>query len=298
MDKNKEERGYRYETASFILRQVEIGDAPALLQCYSDPAAVALMNDDNCRRGFLCGTLEDMEAYISIWRGESYARPVVLDKKAGEAVGTVEIFGGETGVLRVDLRVDYEREDVLEELYRLALGAFVQDFPMGALVTKAVPAAAARRRVLEGLGFSGPEVFRGYGDYYRAPAQPFRRGLGLAICGLACCLCGESASCPGCQKDGCPGHGSCHNYACAKGRGVPGCWECPDFPCGEGMHQNPRIQAFARFAREHGPDKLLNCLERNQRAGVVYHYPGGLTGDYDRPTEEAVSQLIETGRWK
>ena len=59
-------RGYQYETVSFLLRQVSPEDAPALLRCYSDPRAVALMNDDNCLRGFLCETLEDMQAYISI----------------------------------------------------------------------------------------------------------------------------------------------------------------------------------------------------------------------------------------
>lgn len=165
---------YRYETAHFILRPVTQDDAPALLKCYSDPAAVALMNDDNCSRGFLCQTLEDLQAYIRIWQSEDYARPVVLDKQSGEAVGTLEIFGGETGVLRVDLRTDYEREDVLRELYQLALEKLMEDFPMGALVTKAVPAAAARRKVLGELGFSGPEGFRDYGDYYRMPMRRMR----------------------------------------------------------------------------------------------------------------------------
>ena len=80
--------------------QVKKEDAPQLLRCYSDTAAVALMNDDNCRRGFLCNTLEDMESYIDIWQGEDYARPAVIDKRTGEAVGTLEIFGGETSVLR------------------------------------------------------------------------------------------------------------------------------------------------------------------------------------------------------
>ncbi len=163
---NKE---YRYETPRFILRQVVREDAPALLKCYSDPAAVALMNDDNCVGGFLFQTLEEMEQAIHFWNHDvfEYARPAVIDKQTGEPIGTLEVFGGETGVLRVDLRADYEREDVLRELYGLAAQDFMGDFPMGAMVTKAVPDAVARRRVLAELGFAGPESFRGYGHYYR-----------------------------------------------------------------------------------------------------------------------------------
>lgn len=168
-------KDYCYETENFLLRQVKKGDAPQLLRCYSDPEAVALMNDDNCSRGFLCGTLEDLETYIDIWQSEDYARPAVIDKRTGEAVGTLEIFGGDTGVLRVDLRRDYERPEVLRELYALALERFPADFPMGAMVTKAVPKAAARRAVLTELGFSGPEGFREYEDYYRLSFTRFRR---------------------------------------------------------------------------------------------------------------------------
>ncbi len=46
-------REYQYETKRFLLRQVKKADAPALLKCYADPAAMALMNEDNCTGGFL-----------------------------------------------------------------------------------------------------------------------------------------------------------------------------------------------------------------------------------------------------
>ncbi|MCI8921504.1 MAG: GNAT family N-acetyltransferase [Acutalibacter sp.] len=297
---NKEKyRGYRYETASFALRQVVPEDAPALLRCYGDAEAVALMNGDNCSRGFYCATLADMESYIRIWQGEGYARPAVIDKQTGEVIGTLEIFGGEAGVLRVDLRRDYEREDVLRELYTLALREFTRDFPMGALVTKAPPAAKARRKVLEALGFAGPEAFRGYPDYYRMPVSPMRRELRIAYCGLACCLCSENASCPGCREEGCENRGTCQNYQCCREKGFSGCWQCPEFPCGAPMLEKARVRAFARFAWEHGEEALLDCLENGERAGLVYHREG-LTGDYDLGTEEEVlgllSGLLEKGK--
>jgi hypothetical protein len=38
-------------------------------------------------------------------------------------------------------------------------------------------------------------------------------------------------------------------------------------------------------------------LERNEMAGLVYHYEGQLTGDYDSPeTEEGIWELILRGK--
>lgn len=291
-------KDYCYETENFLLRQVKREDAPDLLRCYSDPAAVALMNDDNCTGGFLFETMEQMESAIHFWNNDpfGYARPAVIDKRSGEAVGTMEVFGGEAGVLRVDLRRDYERPEVLRELYTLAVEKFPADFPMGAMVTKAVPQAAARRAALTGLGFSGPESFRGYEDYYRLDFAKFRRELGIAYCGLACCLCSENSDCKGCKQNGCAAYAQCQNYGCVTERGLEGCWACPDFPCGKGMLGNPRMRAFARLAKERGTEYLLDCLERNRRMGIVYHYPGGLTGDYDLPDEGEILDLLEHGR--
>lgn len=291
-------KDYRYETENFLLRQVKKEDAPDLLRCYSDPAAVALMNDDNCTGGFLFETLEQMESAIYFWNNDvsQYARPAVIAKRTGEAVGTLEIFGGETGVLRVDLRRDYERPEVLRELYALAVERFPGDFPMGAMVTKAVPGAAVRRAALTELGFSGPGRFREYEDYYRLSFTKMRRELGIAYCGLACCICSENSGCKGCKQNGCAAWDQCQNYGCVTGRGLEGCWDCPDFPCGKGMLQKPRMRAFVRFAKEHGEKGLLDCLMRNERAGIVYHYPGTLTGDYDLENEREILDLLEHGR--
>lgn len=286
-------RDYHYETEHFTLRQVREEDAPALLRCYSDPSAVARMNADNCTGGFLFQTLEEMESAIRFWNGDDFARPAVIDKNTGEPIGTLEIFGGETGVLRVDLRADYETPEALAELYTLAMERFPKDFPMEAMVTKAPNPAPARRAVLEKLGFSGPEEFRGYGDYYRLTVGR----LGLAYCGLACSLCSENANCKGCQNLAQPCFEGCENFSCVRERGLSGCWECPDFPCGKGMHgRNPRARAFVKFAREYGADRLLDCLERNRQAGVVYHHPGKLTGDYDLPGEAEIFHLLLNGR--
>ena len=38
--------------------------------------------------------------------------------------------------------------------------------------------------------------------------------------------------------------------------------------------------AFTEFARRYGKDFLLDCLERNEKKGVIYHRDG-INGDYD-----------------
>lgn len=37
---------------------------------------------------------------------------------------------------------------------------------------------------------------------------------------------------------------------------------------------------FTLFAKKYGEEKLLDCLERNEKNGVVYHREG-INGDYD-----------------
>jgi len=58
-----------------------------------------------------------------------------------------------------------------------------------------------------------------------------------------------------------------------------------------------RVRAFARFIAQHGEAKFLDCLERNEKAGIVYHYQGQLTGDYDKfQTEEEIIGFILYGK--
>ena len=53
------------------------------------------------------------------------------------------------------------------------------------------------------------------------------------------------------------------------------------------MLQKLRVRAFAAFAGEYGEERLIDCLETGERAGLRYHYPGELVGDYDTPSDEA-----------
>lgn len=116
-----------------------------------------------------------------------------------------------------------------------------------------------------------------------------RRELGIARCGLACCLCSENAHCDGCQSDSCVDKDWCENRKCSISRGIPGCYAC-DAECGKGLLAKSKPYGFSLFARRFGMETLLDCLERNEQKGIVYHREG-ITGDYDG--FDSVNSLLE-----
>ena len=60
-----------------------------------------------------------------------------------------------------------------------------------------------------------------------------------------------------------------------------GCYECEPESCRKGLYKDKiKARAFAEFARRYGMEELLDCLERNEKAGIVYHREG-IIGDYD-----------------
>lgn len=130
-----------------------------------------------------------------------------------------------------------------------------------------------------------------------------KRELGIARCGLACCLCSENVQCRGCKRDGflelswCKDAEWCENRKCVIAKGLRGCWECEPADCRKGLFaEKIKARAFAEFARRYGVEELLNCLERNERAGIIYHREG-IMGDYDDFDDpEKLLDYIRTGK--
>lgn len=121
-----------------------------------------------------------------------------------------------------------------------------------------------------------------------------KRELGIARCGLACCLCGGNATCRGCDSESCPGSQWCENRRCSMEKGLSGCWECPE-DCRRGLLAKIKPYGFKLFIQRYGKDALLDCLERNEAGGIVYHREG-ITGDYDEFDDvEELIQFISTG---
>ncbi len=107
-----------------------------------------------------------------------------------------------------------------------------------------------------------------------------KRELGIARCGLACCLCSENVQCQGCNSGGCPDAESCENRSCSMSNGYEYCCLCAEPDCRKGILSKTKPYGFTLFVKRYGMEKLLDCLEENERNGVVYHRHG-IYGDYD-----------------
>lgn len=59
--------------------------------------------------------------------------------------------------------------------------------------------------------------------------------------------------------------------------------------CKKGLLNKIKPYAFTLFMKRYGKDKLLDCLEENEKNGIIYHREG-INGDYD--DFDDVEQLI------
>lgn len=122
---------------------------------------------------------------IQMWRWSYdhgwFVRWSIVDEKTSCAVGTVELFRRASddsydgdGILRLDLRSDYEQEAAVTAILAVILPPSFGWFGCGRIATKAEPVAQARIRALSQLGFApGKEPLYGhdgtaYGDYWIA----------------------------------------------------------------------------------------------------------------------------------
>jgi hypothetical protein len=119
----------------------------------------------------------------------------------------------------------------------------------------------------------------------------------IAYCGLVCGRCHLRAECDFCKNTAslCARSEVCYQRNCCIQKGLQGCWECVEFPCGKDMHGPPhdlRIRAFVAFIKAEGAGALVDSLLRNEAHGI--HYGHGK--DYDgKSSEEEVIRLLKTG---
>lgn len=168
----------------FLLRLVAERDCGELLKVYSDPAAVPLFNSDNCNGDdFHYTAPERMEQAIRFWiwsyEHGYFVRWSIVDREENSVVGTVELCFQNTedpdnirGVLRIDLRSDYENQAVTADILSLMVTPCLEWFGCRTLITKAKSIARARIKALTEMGFvpmSEPLIGHDgteYGDYY------------------------------------------------------------------------------------------------------------------------------------
>jgi len=122
-----------------------------------------------------------------------------------------------------------------------------------------------------------------------------KRELGIARCGLACCLCSENERCSGCNSGECPDKDWCVNRNCSIKNRVGHCYACTS-DCKKGMLSKIKPYGFTLFVKRYGESELFDCLARNEKAGIVYHRDG-IHGDYDDFDDvEELIRFIRTGK--
>lgn len=72
------------------------------------------------------------------------------------------------------------------------------------------------------------------------------------------------------------------------------CYECGS-ECRKGLLAKIKPYGFTLFVKRYGEEELLDCLERNEKNGVLYHREG-INGDYDEFDDvEKLIEFIRTG---
>ena len=151
-----------FENNDYILRMVRQEDRLDLLKVYSDKEAVSFFNSDNCggddffiiqlktecSRLLIIGFLSIIDRDLSGGR--------LLSKETHEAIGTIELFHRDAadyftdcGLLRLDIRSDYEMSDKIIKILSLIIAPAYRLFHCSKIATKAIPAATERIQAFE-----------------------------------------------------------------------------------------------------------------------------------------------------
>lgn len=159
----------KYGSTDYILRMVSKDDKLDLLKVYSDKKAVPYFNSDNCGGDDFYYTTESrMEKAIDYWFFEynraGFVRWTIVSKSTNEAIGTIELFHRDSddyftncGLLRLDIRSDYEISSEIMKILRLIIEPSYTLFHCDKIATKAISSATERIKALKNLGFESTD---------------------------------------------------------------------------------------------------------------------------------------------
>lgn len=154
-----------FENDKYLLRYVTKDDSKDLLEVYSDKNALPYFNSDNCHGdNFYYPTKERMDEAIDFWlysyNEKFFVRWAIIDKNTEEAVGTVELFHriaeddfNHVGVLRLDVRSDYEKSKVINELLSIIIPPAFDLFDCTEIISKVPIYAIERMDAFSKFGF-------------------------------------------------------------------------------------------------------------------------------------------------
>lgn len=154
------------ENDEFLLRLVDDTDINDLIKVYSDKNALPFFNSDNCDGdNFYYATTERMKEAIAFWH-LSYAngwftRLAIVDKTTSMVIGTIELClrvsndeFDNMGILRVDVRSDYENSDALYSIISLIAPHISNLLGCVGVITKAPIYAVERITAITKVGFT------------------------------------------------------------------------------------------------------------------------------------------------
>lgn len=174
------------ENDKYKIRLIEETDSKDLLKVYGDKNCLPFFNSDNCNgSNFYCTTQDDMDNAIKYWLMEyhvtkGFVRFSIIDKQKKEVIGTIEMFNRQSedfynhcGLLRLDVRSDYENADDLYGMMNLFIDYFYKWFECSDIITKGALYAVERVKALEKMKFIksdkpliGNHKHLGYYDYW------------------------------------------------------------------------------------------------------------------------------------
>ena len=153
----------------FVIRLFEDADCEDLLKVYSDKMSLPFFNSDNCDGdNFYYATKERMAEAIGFWHmayeNGWFVRLSIVDRSLANVIGTVELClrisedeFDHMGILRVDVRSDYEREDALYEIFSLVMPELEELLVCKGVLTKAPIYAVERIKAVQKVGFTKSE---------------------------------------------------------------------------------------------------------------------------------------------
>lgn len=157
------------ENEIFLLRSVQNEDIDDLLKVYSDRNALPFFNSDNCDGdNFYYTTRERMAEALDFWNVSYengwFARLSIVHKEVSGVIGTVELClrvsedeFNNMGILRIDVRSDYEREDMLYAILTLITPQVSGLLDCDGIITKAPIYAVERISALKKAGYTRSE---------------------------------------------------------------------------------------------------------------------------------------------
>lgn len=156
-----------FENQKYLLRLVNENDLHDLHKVYSDKKAVPFFNGDNCHGDdFYYQTVERMKQAIDFWsfsyKNQYFVSWTIFDKSINQAIGTIELFYRDSekdffnncGLLRLDLRSDYEKSSEIQNILSVIIPKTFDLFDCDKIATKCWQNATERKIALEKIGFS------------------------------------------------------------------------------------------------------------------------------------------------